>query len=352
MEEEKKSKVLRAKKNTDENEGGEGIDILRMALQQDELGQYYEAANDHFISNSQVKGQITLENIKKRDARNLGVQNVKVRALCIAAYLRCLYASIEYAPTQQLKQEAIMCLKDLFVFRNLTQLCDTTGWFEANIGAKYLRIMRHIIKVPYTESMESFENQPHYEIMSIAIRKMLNEVLIRIKNEQQRQLSNEEKILIYELAATCQMMSQQCSLFRWSAVEVKQAGSHARTRRTPQEKILDLHISMLFPTQSILTFIAIIFRDMMLSYKVFEGEGKGVAGDENENAFIKVKNNLARESIKGFLGHYLARCKDNKYEVLEALMKGVVFEKKKLRESYLQEILKAHSAASYQSSIE
>jgi hypothetical protein len=36
-----------------------------------------------------------------------------------------------------------------------------------------------------------------------------------------------------------------------------------------------------------------------------------------------------------FLGDYLSRCKDNKYDVLEAFMKGVVFEKRKLRESYL-----------------
>lgn len=43
--------------------------------------------------------------------------------------------------------------------------------------------------------------------------------------------------------------------------------------------------------------------------------------------FIKKKNDLAREQIKLFLGEYLSKCKDNKYEILEALMKGVVYEK-------------------------
>ena len=62
--------------------------------------------------------------------------------------------------------------------------------------------------------------------------------------------------------------------------------------------------------------------------------------------------NMARELIKQFLGDYLSKCKDNKYDVLEAFMKGVVFEKKKLRESYLQEILNAHQNASYASAIE
>jgi len=36
-----------------------------------------------------------------------GVQNNKLRSLCIAAYLRCLHAAIEYAPTRLLKQDAI-----------------------------------------------------------------------------------------------------------------------------------------------------------------------------------------------------------------------------------------------------
>ena len=43
---------------------------------------------------------------------------------------------------------------------------------------------------------------------------------------------------------------------------------------------------------------------------------------------------MAREKIKMFLGDYLSRCKDSKYDILESLMKGVVFDKKRLRESF------------------
>lgn len=54
---------------------------------------------DHLLSdvggNNKFKN---IENIQKRDFK-IGVQNVKMRSLCIAAYLRCLFASIEYAPT-------------------------------------------------------------------------------------------------------------------------------------------------------------------------------------------------------------------------------------------------------------
>lgn len=90
---------------------------------------------------------------------------------------------------------------------------------------------------------------------------------------------------------------------------------------------------------------------MSIAQKVFDNGGK-VDGQDAEHKAVKEKMNMARELIKQFLGDYLSKCKENKYDVLEAFMKGVVFEKKKLRESYLQEILTAHSDASYASSIE
>jgi hypothetical protein len=53
-----------------------------------------------------------------------------------------------------------------------------------------------------------------------------------------------------------------------------------------------------------------------------------------------------------FLGDYLSKCKDFKYDILEAIMKGVVFEKRKLRESYMQEILRSLLDSSYKIAIE
>lgn len=97
--------------------------------------------------------------------------------------------------------------------------------------------------------------------------------------------------------------------------------------------MLDKQISLLFPSQNILTFIAIIFRDMDIAYKVFDETASSTI--PKESRFIRERNQLAREAIKGFMGDYLSRCKDYKYDILEAFMKGVVFEKKRLRESYL-----------------
>ena len=77
-----------------------------------------------------------------------------------------------------------------------------------------------------------------------------------------------------------------------------------------------------------------------MAYKVYDTETKPNP-DDCEIPYIKDIINSARELIKVFLGEYLSKCKDNKYDILEAIMKGVVFEKRRLRESYLQEILKS-----------
>lgn len=62
---------------------------------------------------------------------------------------------------------------------------------------------------------------------------------------------------------------------------------------------------------------------------------------------------LTIERIKDIVGEIMSTCeKMLKYEILEYIMKGVVFEKKKLRESFLQEILNASGNASFANAIE
>ena len=93
--------------------------------------------------------------------------NKPIRNLTVAAYLRCLYGAIEYAPTIDLRFTAILSIKDPLMFRTITQLCDSTDWDEsAGIGAKYLRVMRHIIKLPLNKGVETSDMLMHYELIS------------------------------------------------------------------------------------------------------------------------------------------------------------------------------------------
>ena len=103
-----------------------------------------------------------------KEQRGDGFLNKQIRCLTIAAYLRCLYAAIEYAPSNDLKMNAINNIKDPLMFRSITQLCDSTNWDEeSGIGAKYLRVMRHIIKLPLDKDQESTDMLLHYELVSI-----------------------------------------------------------------------------------------------------------------------------------------------------------------------------------------
>jgi hypothetical protein len=47
-----------------------------------------------------------------KDKRGDGFLNRGIRSLTVAAYLRCLYASVEYAPTVPLRKEAIPNILD------------------------------------------------------------------------------------------------------------------------------------------------------------------------------------------------------------------------------------------------
>ena len=66
-----------------------------------------------------------------------------------------------------------------------------------------------------------------------------------------------------------------------------------------------------------------------------------------------IKGMLYIERIKDIVGEIMASCAGKmKYEILEIIMKGLVFEKKKLRESFMQEILIASESSNFKNSLE
>lgn len=95
----------------------------------------------------------------------------------------------------RLKMEAINNIKnDLDTFANITRLCDACDWDEsANIGAKYLRVMRHVIRIPNYKDCEEFKfrdskagEQDHliyYQIISVVIQKILSKIVDKIQKD-------------------------------------------------------------------------------------------------------------------------------------------------------------------------
>lgn len=108
-----------------------------------------------------------VEKLPKDLRKEEGFLNDRMRKWNVSAYLRCLYASIEYAPTYDLRQSAISRIEDSRVFGFVTELCDACGWDEeACIGAKYLRVMRNVLEIPLENEYEEDENLNMYEMIS------------------------------------------------------------------------------------------------------------------------------------------------------------------------------------------
>ena len=103
--------------------------------------------------------------------------------MCIASFLRCLYASIENAPDADYHEQAISNLKGDKLFGQISQLCASTGWLTANIGSKYLQVMRYITRVNSSKRLEDSKNLIKYEVVSIVIMRVLGLLRDKIKNE-------------------------------------------------------------------------------------------------------------------------------------------------------------------------
>jgi hypothetical protein len=102
----------------------------------------------------------------------------------VAALLRCLYAAIEFAPNVTLQLEAIQNIRDPSMFRTITQLCDSCNFDEtANIGAKYLRLMRHVINMELAMDREKNENLMQYELVAVVIQKCLFKIVEKMKKD-------------------------------------------------------------------------------------------------------------------------------------------------------------------------
>ena len=63
---------------------------------------------------------------------------------------------------------------------------------------------------------------------------------------------------------------------------------------------------------------------------------------------MDLKGTLYIERIKDIIGELMASCqKGMKYQILETMMRCTIFDKKRLRSSFMQEILRAADNASY-----
>lgn len=149
--------------------------------------------------------------------------NKELRSLTVAAYLRILYASIEYAPTAILRNKAIKALRNPLTFRYLTQLCDITDWDEEkHITSKYARVVRSAVKIPddlpyYSYDSENFVDQITYceqiaKVVTLGLKR------IKKKRDDDIPLTEGDIVTLYELCVTMFTILNQTNNFVFSNI--------------------------------------------------------------------------------------------------------------------------------------
>lgn len=180
MEESKGEETAAGKKKKKLNANAKMLHSFMNAL----IGDGFTPSNTELYL--QRRNQTVIEKrILYRNRDEMGIQNDDLRALSISAFLRCIHASIESAPEPKYFEQALANVRLDEIFRKTTELCASTGWLAANIGTKYLQIMRYIIRMDLTSRIEDKKNILKYEILSIVVQRIVGILEKKIVNENQ-----------------------------------------------------------------------------------------------------------------------------------------------------------------------
>lgn len=154
------------------------------------------------------------EEIAKKDYREVGkgygFEDLQMRGLCIVTYLRCLQAYVscyklstdqdDFRATQEDRKERCKRVKTDLV--KITNLCSTTGWFEAGVGRRYLKLMCQIFAMRPEEVEISDDHIEMYEIVSNVCNTILLNLRDKISEKTSLHLSKSDKQLIMYLIDT------------------------------------------------------------------------------------------------------------------------------------------------------
>ena len=63
---------------------------------------------------------------------------------------------------------------------DITRLCSTTNWIEGNIGYKYLKVFRYVMKKDVTDGYDTREQLSKYEVFAQIVQKLFSLLQDRI----------------------------------------------------------------------------------------------------------------------------------------------------------------------------
>jgi len=276
--------------------------------------------------------------------------NPYLRGLVIATFLRSIYAILEYPVEKEIKEELIFMLKKGNNIKDLSMLVDSTKLLDFNISTKYLIIMRLIFSYrnPNSKilnsntqgkknSVEENEYLNQIGVTSFVIRKMINvyKVILRLEN-------NDHKIFLSELSKTCAVICTEIYSLNYSSPIIKEK---------TMSKIISYEI--------IKVFIKIVKDYMNRDWETPSSNEEEANKFTNKNSQLSLKTGKNDYSlvdmintISKILGEYMAKCKENSYNIIESFTKSYIFEKIKVRKSYLRDIINNCKMSEFEIKIE
>mmetsp|Transcript_14694 Transcript_14694/g.27223 ORF Transcript_14694/g.27223 Transcript_14694/m.27223 type:complete len:1210 (-) Transcript_14694:86-3715(-) len=267
----------------------------------------------------------------------------ELRAQCIAAYLRIIIGLIEYSPEEQSRELAITQIRDNTFLRNLTKLCATTHWLRSCVGAKYLAVMKYVVRPGARQNSGMQEDVILFEIISLALQSILKNVSVRLKNRERNKLTTEEHFLIAETTSIASHICSSIVCIHWhddfKTVYEEEDGATV-VYRSVQDEMCGYLLEQLLPLDTIGIYCEILFYDSQFSKRF---DKAAYNNDPLQMMFM----DKARSALVEVLGTYMARCEEQRYRVLELCQSGIAFNDVPLRTSYMQDILNQYKMALY-----
>lgn len=275
------------------------------------------------------------------DLDTLRRKELKSRGYILAAFLRCIFALLEYGSDSS-RMDTISQLKNPTTLKNLTMLCATTGWKYSTIGAKYLRVVKHIIRISPIHNFRIQEDVILLEPIAYAMNEILQIMNKRLRNREREPLTAEDLFLMSELAGIGAHLCSTVNYFAWSdKIDTIYVEKTSQVIKSVQDRVASELLMNLLPVGNVRYFIEILYFDMTGSERMKPDSYKR---DKKELEMM----DKTRDFIGDLLGNYIATCgEDAKYRVLEFCKLGVIFENQILNNSYLQDVLNRSKSVLY-----
>ena len=257
---------------------------------------------------------------------------IKLRARILATFMRVLIAVIELGPAET-RLDAVKQLRDMKNFKSLTKLCATTGWKHSTLGAKYLRIVKHIIKISPINNFCPKEDVIMYETISIVISQILGIIRVKILNSDRDELQKEDHFFIKEIASVGAILCSSVYHFQWSSeIEGIYKERTSVLIKSVQEQAASYLLEQIIPLKNVEKYIDILFYDMTMRERM---KPESYKRPDDEVEYMEI----ARKEIGDILAYYVAMSDSCKYRVLEMCKIGVIFNDKVFNVTYLQDIM-------------